>query len=97
MTDEAKRCVETCREWYQVFVNFGRGDERSVNELLAVADLIESLSAELEQVKDERDGLLKQLRGDCGICAHWQECVDSDFACCHSYPNCWQWRGVQEE
>lgn len=55
MTDEAKRCAETCREWYQAFANFNRGDEQSVKDLLAVADLIESLSAELERVKRERD------------------------------------------
>lgn len=57
MTDEAKRCVESCREWYQAFSNMGKGNEPSVKELLTTADLIKSLAAELERVKQECDGL----------------------------------------
>lgn len=57
MTDKARKCMESCREWYQAFSNSGKGNERSVKELLTTADLIESLCAELEQVKQERDGL----------------------------------------
>lgn len=57
MTDEVKRCVESCREWYQAFSKKGKGNEPCVKELLTTADLIESLAAELEQVKQERDGL----------------------------------------
>ena len=56
---------------------------------------IEELIAELKQVKRERDELLKQLKGDCGICAHWQECVDSNFSLERNYNSCWQWRGVK--
>lgn len=48
MTDEAKRCVQSCREWYVAFSSFGKSNESSVKELLATAELIESLSAELE-------------------------------------------------
>jgi len=55
--NDVKRCVESCREWYQAFSNMGKGNEPSVKELLTTADLIESLAAELEQVKQERDGL----------------------------------------
>lgn len=55
MNEEARKCVESCREWYQAFSNFGKGEERSVKELLAVANIIESLSAQLDQVTRERD------------------------------------------
>ena len=55
MTDEVKRCVESCREWYVAFSSFGKSNESSVKELLDTADMIESISAELEQVKRERD------------------------------------------
>lgn len=51
MTDEAKRCVESCREWYQAFSNMGKGNEPSVKELLTTADLIESLAARREAPK----------------------------------------------
>ncbi|MBR3924477.1 MAG: hypothetical protein IKJ45_15265, partial [Kiritimatiellae bacterium] len=64
MTDEAKRCVEAlrvrCRE-RDSCTGCAKGDYCSYHGDEALhdfaADLIESLSAELEQVKAERDGL----------------------------------------
>ena len=38
------------RGWYQAFKNFGKGNERTVHEFLEVADLIESLAAEMEDM-----------------------------------------------
>lgn len=100
MTDDVKWIVEALRMC--PVPGYGCNDcpvytpgKPCQNELNA-ANLIESLAAELEQVKRERDELLKQLRGDCGICAHWQECVDNDFALDRNYPRCWEWRGVKE-
>ena len=112
MSNEAKRCVETCREWYQAFANFQRGDERSVKDLLAVADLIESLSAELEQVKQEMDALLDDFKlyrernikheygvYACDLCKHGIV-YSSGGACrkkgCHGMKH-WEWRGAREE
>lgn len=66
MTDEAKRCVENCREWYQAFSNYGIGSERLVKDLLTTADLIESLCAELEQVKREKDEAWKVVESVSG-------------------------------
>lgn len=64
MTDEAKRCVEHLRnnaefQWCSdCYISDGCGDAYKANcYFLRIADLIESLSAELEQVKQERDGL----------------------------------------
>lgn len=104
MTDEAKRCVEHLREnaefqWCSdCYISDGCGDAYKSNcFFLRLADLIESLAAELEWVKRERDAAVEGLRGDCGICAHRQGCVDNDFVIGRSYYNsCWEWRGVKE-
>lgn len=107
MTDEAKRCVETCREWYQAFTNFGRGDERSVKDLLAVGNMIESLAAELEQVKRERDAAVEDMQKTpitlCNACAHYHTAfpcaggkytdkIHLSIAC-----SMFEWRGVKED
>lgn len=88
MNEEAKRCAESCREWYQAFSNFGKGNERSVKDLLAVADLIESLSAQLDQVTRERDAAIRQqLEADknnpsaCKSCKHDEVCDGRLLAC----------------
>ena len=106
MTEEAKQCVQYCREWYQAFTNKGRGDEPTVKEFLEVADLIESLSAELEQVKRERDAAVEDLSDHgmlCVLCMHENKAVDEEpcKSCSHAstvnrHTN-WQWRGVKEE
>lgn len=46
-----QEAVIRLREWYQAFKNFGKGDEPTVQEFLEAADLIESLTAELEEAK----------------------------------------------
>ena len=106
MTDEVKLYVEICREWYQAFTNFGRGDERSVKDLLVIGNMIESLAAELERVKLERDAAVEDLetmgeaRPYCGLCAHEKVGIDEApcGTCREGYiENNWQWRGVQKE
>lgn len=57
MMDDVKRLAQNCREWHKVFCIFGKGGISHVEALKETADLIESLAAELEQVKRERDGL----------------------------------------
>lgn len=70
------------------------------------ADLIESLSAELEQVKQERDAAVKDLRTftePCRACAHvgsndiCHECGFELIEGHHITRTNWQWRGVKEE
>ena len=110
MTEEAKRAVEHLRgnaefQWCSdCYVGDGCGDAYHSNcHFLRIADLIESLSAELEQVKRERDAAVEDLKGLCDVCAHrvtcdgpW--CGDCDeFNGCTSPCNNWQWRGVKEE
>ena len=75
--------------------------------LRKAADLIESLAAELEQVKRERDAAVEDLRGYCNVCMHWNRGLMEDACehCRHSRPfdddtfepDNWQWRGVKEE
>ena len=60
------------------------------------ADLIESLAAELEQVKRERDAAVEDLRTKayyCETCAHYTP----GYFCsgCRNKSN-WQWRGAKE-
>lgn len=72
MTDEAKRCVEHLRnnaefQWCSdCYVSDGCGDAYKADcYFLRIANLIESLAAELEQVKQERDEsnrILAQVR-----------------------------------
>lgn len=39
------------REWYQAFKKFGKGNEQTVKEFLEVADLIESMAADLDTLR----------------------------------------------
>lgn len=80
------------------------------NECLftAAAKAIESLAAELEQVKRERDAAVEDLKGLCDICAHFKTCDGPWCGDCDSFDECkspcrtclaesnWQWRGVKE-
>ena len=107
MTKEAKRIVAAlrvvcderscegcpCSDWCH---------KRKVNCLdVDAADLIESLSAQLEQVTRERDAAVKDLGDVCrmiGVCCCCKnqdgeydsnDCMDCIHGCN------WQWRGVE--
>lgn len=64
----------------------------------SAADLIESLSAQLDQVTRERDAAVEQLKEfDCATCVNCnlmhlssvcKKCRNADY---------WQWRGVEVE
>ena len=59
------------------------------------AHLIESLSAELEQAKRERDAAKHDLIPSCAICAHNRGLKKWDDECNDCYDKSkWQWRGV---
>lgn len=113
MTEEAKRTVEHLREnaEFQWCSDCYVGDEcggayHSNCHFLRIADLIESLSAELEQVKQERDAAVKDLRTftePCRACVHvgsndiCHECGFELIEGHHITRTNWQWRGVKEE
>lgn len=108
MTDKAKRIVEALR---MCPVSGYSCNDCPVytpgitcqNELNA-ADLIESLSAELEQVKQERDAAVEDLRSAayCGDCVNYTTAIEVEpcKACFanrgFTKPN-WQWRRVKED
>jgi hypothetical protein len=107
MADEVRRIVEWLRVESCNSCIFSRlGDCRSFDDCLerTAADLIESLSAELEQVKQERDAAVEDLRSAayCGDCVNYTTAIENEpcKACLvnrgFTKPN-WQWRGVKED
>lgn len=107
MTEEAKFCVKSCRDWYQAFANLGEGEKRPVKELLTTADLIESLSEQLEHVTRERDAAVNELvKLEYPIPCESDELGGSEYCeenCRFKYPQkeCWllyfRERGVEVE
>lgn len=120
MTDEARKCVEALRwsstnadctsNYYTCPVSHEcECSNFTLCDPAVAADLIESLCAELERVKRERDAAVKDLCTHCGVCVHVRDCLvtgcsgDMGEACkqcpcltCINYNN-WQWRGVNED
>ena len=46
-----QEAVIRLREWYQAFKNYGKGNELTVQEFLEAADLIDSMSADLDTLR----------------------------------------------
>lgn len=110
MTEEAKRCVKALRfkedfECIECPIPAGNCEENCMLDV--AADLIEYLSAQLEQVTKERDALLDEVRGECDICANKKDCTApkcrrSTHNECEECPcrTCifdtnWKWEGVE--
>ena len=79
-------------------------DERRQLALQIATDLIEELTAELEQVKRERDAAVRDLREQnaCAHCKHYQPgnlAANCEHECMFisGSKTGWQWRGVCEE
>lgn len=99
MTEEAKLIVNTLRACAvetqcSKCVVFCGNDECLFT---AAANLIESMSAQLDQVTRERDAAVEDLRTKayyCETCAHYTP----GYFCpgCRNKSN-WQWRGVEVE
>ena len=108
MTVEAKRvevdkAIEYLREDACVSCIFNSfiGECTSILECRArkAADLIESLSAELEQVKRERDAAVEDLKDFCSChhCQHYKrDCNDKCYFVTGLKPD-WRWRGVKND
>ena len=62
------------------------------------ADLIERMAAELEQVKRERDAMVRDLDiyGGCNVCKYRPHIDDACEQCTRGTPK-WEWRGVCKE
>lgn len=53
----------------------------------------EQIVSKLELAKKEWDAAVRDLRGDCGVCARSEECGTYPNYCING--NRWQWRGVK--
>jgi hypothetical protein len=100
MINNAKKDAEALRE---ILVDDCVDFPRVVHTMLhKAADSIESLAAELEQVKRERDAVVEDLkkRSECNVCAHQHHRSAEDYlksSCMNCVNFCnWQWRGVNE-
>ena len=101
MTEEAKRAVEHLREnaefqWCSdCYVGDGCGDHSNCH-FLRIANLIESMYAELEQVKRERDAAVETMAENprCETCKHY---TPGYFCLGCRRGDKWQWRGVKND
>lgn len=54
--------------------------------------IVRELREKLERVKMERDSLLKELAGECGLCKHYVDCRLNNHYC-HDGEK-WEWIGL---
>lgn len=115
MTEEVRKCVEILRYCEESGARCGGCPSGETNGIpnchsqSHIADLIESLSAQLEQVTRERDAAVEDLRGYCSTCVFKKPCIVTGCVgdmgeVCKQCPclDCadgrkWQWRGVEVE
>ena len=69
----------------------------AIGQLGAIECERDMLEHVLEQVTRERDALLNELRGECNLCTHWQECLDGVYSGVRVDDSCWEWKGVEVE
>lgn len=48
-----------------------------------------------EKAERERDALLKEFAGECGVCVYYDDCTRNHYSCCDGAD--WTWRGIKEE
>lgn len=56
----------------------------------------EAAEARAEKAEREKDALLKEFAGECGVCLHYEECSKNHYSCCDGGAD-WEWRGQKEE
>lgn len=57
--------------------------------------IVQRLKAELAEFKAERDALLKELSGECGVCSHYDDCIKNHYSCCDG--SNWEYCGPKKE
>lgn len=58
-------------------------------------ELIPGYRERAEKAKRERDALLKEFAGECGMCVHYEDCTQNHYSCCDGAD--WEWIGLKEE
>lgn len=86
--DMRSRILYTCEQQY---------DGSMVAYVKHLVDTIDQLEGALEYVLNERDQLLEDLRGDCGVCAHDDKEADEEPCNRCALNDCWAWRGVPDQ
>lgn len=106
MNNEAKRIVESLRICHSLkdcrdckFIDSEIDEAGCVENLFhGAANLIESMAAELEQVKRERDAAVRDMAviKFCAVCRHDDTKDELPLACtsCGSGKQNWRWRGL---
>lgn len=56
--------------------------------------IVQELREQLTKVTAERDALLKEVAGECGLCLHYDTCKNSDKNTCFLGSE-WEWMGVE--
>lgn len=54
--------------------------------------IVQELRAQLAKVTAERDSLLKEMAGECGLCKYYDDCIKNHYSC-GGYE--WEWRGIE--
>ena len=116
MTEEVRKCVEILRYCDESGGCCGGCPSGKTNgipncySISHIADLIESLSAQLDQVTRERDAAVRMLDGECHACTHnscgepsrekevCRTCLNNEDAWWgYELKDHWQWRGAEKE
>ena len=104
MTEEARKCTEALRYIERTLIRTGGiAEDNMAKDVARAIDLIESLSAQLEQVTKERDAAVEELNKlkRCEHCVGYEEFlkIDGDIERCNECDehSLWQWRGVKKE
>lgn len=93
LIDANKVGNEMAIEWQKTLVKAEVADAPTIDpETLPV---VRQLREELEKVTAERDALLKELAGECGLCANYENCKKYPAYCING--NMWEWCGLQKE
>lgn len=58
-------------------------------------ELIPGYRERAEKAERDRDALLKELAGECGMCVHYEDCTQNHYSCCDGAD--WEWIGLKEE
>ena len=54
--------------------------------------IVQELREQLSKVTSERDSLLKEMAGECGLCKYYDDCIKNHYSC-GGYE--WEWRGIE--
>ena len=54
--------------------------------------IVQELREQLSKVTSEKDSLLKEMAGECGLCKYYDDCIKNHYSC-GGYE--WEWRGIE--